>query len=347
MPATVSVVIPCYNYGRYLQACVGSVLSQEGVDVRVLIIDDCSPDGSADVARALAVAHDRVEVHAHEANRGHIATYNEGLAWAAGEYTLLLSADDLLVPGALARSMAVFRESPDAGFVYGRAVRFSDGEAPPPPSLKTGRSVTWSGLEWAETRCRIGRAGIVTPEVVSRTTVQREAGGYRPDLPHSGDLEMWLRLALKANVAYLDADQAYYRVHAASMSRTQYNSLVLDARERLRAYDSAFEDAGDQRQHLIGLARQGLAAEVIWGVCRSYDRGDADPETVQTLLDFAAEICPEAHSLPEWKRLQLRRHLGTSRAPRLAPLWFPDLALHRIRLLRESFRENWWWHIRS
>ena len=47
---TVSVVIPCYRYGRFLPACVQSVLDQDGVDVRVLIIDDASPDDSAEVA---------------------------------------------------------------------------------------------------------------------------------------------------------------------------------------------------------------------------------------------------------------------------------------------------------
>ena len=48
--ARVSVVVPCYNYGRYLEGCVGSVLSQEGVEVDVLIVDDASPDGSVDIA---------------------------------------------------------------------------------------------------------------------------------------------------------------------------------------------------------------------------------------------------------------------------------------------------------
>src|SRR3954452_7363432 len=50
---SVGVVIPCYNYGRYLEGCVASVLSQPGVRVEVIIIDDASSDGSAEVARRL------------------------------------------------------------------------------------------------------------------------------------------------------------------------------------------------------------------------------------------------------------------------------------------------------
>ena len=52
--ATCTVVIPCYNYGRFLPASVGSALAQEEVAVDVLIVDDASPDGSGDIAEALA-----------------------------------------------------------------------------------------------------------------------------------------------------------------------------------------------------------------------------------------------------------------------------------------------------
>ena len=61
--SSVSVVIPCYNYGHFLEEAVASVLDdQEGVDVRVLIIDDASPDDSAEVARKIAAREPRVEV---------------------------------------------------------------------------------------------------------------------------------------------------------------------------------------------------------------------------------------------------------------------------------------------
>lgn len=63
------VVIPCFRYGSMLPDAVHSVLSQEGVEVRVLIIDDASGDGSADVARALARGDSRVAVRVHEQTR--------------------------------------------------------------------------------------------------------------------------------------------------------------------------------------------------------------------------------------------------------------------------------------
>jgi cellulose synthase/poly-beta-1,6-N-acetylglucosamine synthase-like glycosyltransferase len=73
---SVTVVIPCYRYGMFLEEAVGAVLGQDGVDPRVIIVDDASPDDSASVAHALAAADSRVTVVVHETNKGHIQTYN-------------------------------------------------------------------------------------------------------------------------------------------------------------------------------------------------------------------------------------------------------------------------------
>jgi glycosyltransferase involved in cell wall biosynthesis len=66
----IDVFIPCYNYGRFLCQCVNSVLGQAGVDVRVLVIDDASPDNTAEVAEALAREDPRVTVVRHGTNKG-------------------------------------------------------------------------------------------------------------------------------------------------------------------------------------------------------------------------------------------------------------------------------------
>ena len=79
MSPSVSVIVPCYRYADVLQGCVSSILAQRGVDVRVLIIDDCSPDDTPAVASRLADADARVEYRRNEANLGLIATANEGL----------------------------------------------------------------------------------------------------------------------------------------------------------------------------------------------------------------------------------------------------------------------------
>src|SRR5438067_328538 len=99
----VDVIVPCYNYGHLLEDCIRSVLSQQDVDVRILLMDDASTDETESIGRRLA-ADRRVEYRRHRVNRGHIATYNEALACLTGDYCLILSADDLLTPGALMRA---------------------------------------------------------------------------------------------------------------------------------------------------------------------------------------------------------------------------------------------------
>src|SRR5687767_13819433 len=77
MSKCVDVVIPCYQYGHFLQDCVNSVLIQKDVQVKVLIIDDASSDNTLEIARNLAKRDSRVEVRRHLVNQGHINTYNE------------------------------------------------------------------------------------------------------------------------------------------------------------------------------------------------------------------------------------------------------------------------------
>src|ERR1051325_221577 len=163
--SSVSVIIPCYNYARYLRGCVESVLQQEGVDVRVLVIDDCSPDNTAEIGSKRAAEDSRVEFRRHEVNKRHIATYNEGLAWASGDYTLLLSADDLLTPGALERAARLLDAPPDVSLAY--------------------RQQIWSGPRFIASLCSSGNNPVNTPTAVMRTRLLPSIGGYSAELPHT------------------------------------------------------------------------------------------------------------------------------------------------------------------
>ncbi|HEY5154997.1 MAG TPA: glycosyltransferase, partial [Acidimicrobiales bacterium] len=103
-----SVVIPCFNYGRFLPSSVGSVLDQGDVEVEVIIVDDASTDGSLAVAEEMAAADPRIRVVAHRQNAGHVVTFNDGFEVATGEFIVRLDADDLLSVGSLARAAALF-----------------------------------------------------------------------------------------------------------------------------------------------------------------------------------------------------------------------------------------------
>jgi len=340
--SSVSVVIPCYRYGHFLEQSVGSALTgQDGVDVRVLIIDDASPDDSAEAARAIAAADSRVEVQVHERNQGHLKTYNEGLLdWADGDYTVLLSADDRLVPGALVRAAALLDAHPEVGFCYGHPLRF-ESEAALPAARTEGRGWSvWPGRWWLERRFKAAYGCITSPEVVVRTSLQRKVGGYDPRLPHSGDIEMWMRMAARADVGYLrGVDQAFYRVHSASMSKTDFSGQLDDLRQRKAAYDVVLEKAdhlsGTERRRLAELVNRKLARQALWRAARAYDRGRTGQVPVDELTAFAESCWPDYRQLREFLGLKLRRTVGPTAMPYLQPLIL-SAVVHRGR-------ERLWW----
>ena len=338
----VDVVIPCYNYARYLRRCVRSVLSQDGIDVRVLVIDDASSDDSAEVGRDLAAANTGVEFRRHEANKGHIATYNEGLiGWSAAEYTVLLSADDMLAPGCLSRAVHVMDTDKSIGMVYGRAIHFEQETGLPGISVGEFGHTRFSGAEWLEGRCRAGHNVITSPEVVVRGSVQRAVGGYRPELPHAGDLEMWLRIAAVSDIAYVRGVQAFYRVHPISMMRTVYRGSFFDLRQRKAAFDAFFQHHRGivmDADRLYELANRSLAREALWDACRAYDRNEVEATHADELVEFAVTTYAGATSLPEYAALRRRRWLGPIVCNRTQVFAAPAL-VHKIR--RWALKRRW------
>jgi glycosyltransferase involved in cell wall biosynthesis len=245
--AKVDVVVPCYNYARFLEGCVHSVLNQSVKDVRVLIIDDASSDDSLSVGRKIAQADPRVTVVAHGENKGHIDTYNEGIAWASAEYFLLLSADDLLVPGSLERAVEVMDANPDVVLTYGECIAWLDHL--PIPDIKPMQNYTWKRHDLLKQMCETALNWLSTPAAIARTNTQKTIGGYRASLPHSGDMEMWLRFAANGSVARINAVQGIYRKHSTAMSNAYYADKMHDYRQIKLAFDSFFDEYDNRLNH--------------------------------------------------------------------------------------------------
>ena len=338
---TVSVVIPCYNYGRYLRGCVDSVLGQAGVHTQILIIDDTSQDDSADVGRALAEEHPNVTFRHHEINKGHIATYNEGLLdWADGEYVTLLSADDMLTAGALGRAVALMEEHPRVGMVYGRELDMVDDQPPPPVASRARGVIVTAGGVWLARRCREAVNVVPTPGTVLRTTVQKQVGGYDATLPHAGDFEMWLRVAAVADIGYIrGVPQGLYRIHSASMSQEVYRHRLADVEQRKLVFDAVFDTyAAEAAKAGIDPTRTyaALASEPLWLAARAYETGRTAEVPVQECEDTAREIYPAIESLGAFRALSRRRRLGQDLCRRTQIF----IGTAGVRWARNRL---WWW----
>jgi len=319
--SSVDVVVPCYRYGRFLRGCVDSVLSQEGCDVRVLIIDDASADGSAKIARAAAVEDRRVAVRIHERNEGMAAVCNEGIEWAEAEYFLTLSADDLLTPGALARATNIMTELPEVSFTYGTELILDSGGTT--PIVAPDPHVNWwisSGSAFIRHVCSTGRNHVGTSTAVVRTSAQKAVGGYRPELPHTSDMEMWLRLAMQGAVAYTDVAQGIRRVHGANMSTTRFGRRSLDYIERETALKSFFANEGrsiDGHDALLYQARRQLSQGAYWSALRRLRYGEI--ACASELLAFCYRLQPGNVLLPPIGHL-LRR--GTHPRSKCDLIWW-------------------------
>lgn len=311
--ARIDVVVPCYNYAHLLRECVESVLSQVGVDIRVLILDDASPDETQAVGTDLS-RDKRVIYLRHKVNRGHIATYNEGIDWADSDFFLLLSADDYLLPGALGRAAQLMADQPSIGFTFGNAIiARPDGTTQhlnPIGANSIENTVVYSGVEFIRLS---GATNIVpTPTAVTRTELQKRVGGYLKELPHTGDMEMWLRLASHAKVGFINKDQAVYRRHEANMSlKYCLDDILPDLRQRQKAIELFFQRAAPNIREDEALRRflaKKLGREAIAQAGAAFNRSDID--AVVAMQRFALEVCPEGRNSLPWMKLALKQIVG-------------------------------------
>ena len=338
---SVTVIIPCYNYGRYLPECVRSALDQQDVRVNVLVIDDASTDGSAEIVRSLAAQDARISAICHETNCGHIATYNEGLALASGDYTVLISADDALTPGCLARATSLMDEYPSVGLTYGFPVEITDTYLPPARTVAT-KWIIWKGQDWIAQRCRSGGNVVMSPEAVVRTSVAKKIGGYRVDLPNTGDLEMWMRFATVSDVGYVaGADQAYYRIHSSNMHHSR--DKLADISERLRSFDVIFKERSallSNPSSMQDTAHRALAREALGHGIRAYARGISDREPVGGYVDFAFAAWPDAKNLREWRTLNRLRKMHKNWLKREPSLVMRETGCN-LRYRLQWWRRRW------
>lgn len=313
----VDVFVPCYNYAAYLRECVESILSQSAVDVRVLVIDDASSDESAKVAEQLVAEDERVEVHRHDVNRGHIATFNEGIDWAVAEYVMLLSADDYLLPGALGRAVSLLDRHAGVGFAFGGVIEVDESgptaTITPFAEQLAGRSETVLSGE-AFVRLSGCRNIVPTPTVVVRTDLQKRVGGYRSELPHSGDMEMWLRLSVFGDAGVIAAPMAVKRSHASNMSLayTGRNKLrdIQQRRAAIACYRQTCQQAIQVHRGVGDLEHQ-LATESLEAASGAFNEGDLD--TVHRLAELALETDSRVTRSHAWAKLRIKTWLGPSR----------------------------------
>ncbi|HEX8429892.1 MAG TPA: glycosyltransferase [Longimicrobium sp.] len=242
MAPRVSVVVPSYNYAAYLGECLASIVGQRGfADFEVIVVDDGSTDGSREVIAGFA-DDPRFVVIAHETNRGHIRTMNDGFRRARGEYVIHVDADDFWHPDLLARVVAVLDAHPSVGLVH-TGYRLVDGEGRVTSERATNIPY---GDGWVGDALPFLLFENFIPPAAAlfRRSALEEIGGELPEeIPYAEDWRMWMAIARRHEFAYVDASLASYRVHDRNLHSALLRSRAAEAVER-RILDELFADDG-------------------------------------------------------------------------------------------------------
>lgn len=242
-PPAISVVIPVHNARRYLEAAVASVSAQSCGDFEIIAIDDGSTDGSGGLLQQLAVREPRLRVRSRP-NTGIVGALNDGLAMARGEFVARMDADDLCLPGRLARQVAHLRSHPDCVAV-GSAFRYIDAEG---GHLK--ECVRAPDHASIERELLAGNGGIlIHPATLFRRSAIEQVGRYREPAQWVEDLDLYLRLARVGQLANLTEVLFLYRLHEQSVNFTRHRGRHARTLSVLAEAHAARGRAFDPSQH--------------------------------------------------------------------------------------------------
>jgi glycosyltransferase involved in cell wall biosynthesis/FMN phosphatase YigB (HAD superfamily) len=301
----VSVIMPLYNHAAFVVDAVQSVLSQEGVEIELIVIDDASSDTSWELVNTI---HDeRVRCFRHEKNLGAHTSLNEGLAIARGEWLAIINSDDLFASGRLLRCVAHMQTQ---GLdLVGSDICLMDG---------SGHLITehwwvsafndlkqcWhTSHDWASTLL-FGNVFMTTSNFVMRRQVFERLGDFSADR-YVHDYDYLLRaLALGVRMGWIDEPLLRYRLHenntisASPLAANRECAALL--RRILPRMQKLFASPQHGLQRIEALsaqwARMDRYVDEIWAALQH-----------QALVNKENELIPLIHDRDSWIQERDRR----------------------------------------
>ena len=294
----VSVLMPCRNAGDTLEEALDSVLTQRDVALEVLVVDDGSSDGSAELAERIAARHRALRV-LRSPGRGLVAALNHGLGECAAPLVARMDADDVCLPGRLSMQRDALASDPTLQ-VLGTRV-----EAFPEAAVAGGlsRYLAWQNALLspdAHAAQLFVEAPLCHPSVMLRRDALLALGGYR-DGPFAEDYDLWLRLdAAGARMAKLPEVLLRWRQHPA-------RTTLRDPRYALARFPELKAPFLARRLQLTprpldlwgaGPTGKRLARELEKHGVRAARFVDVDPRKIGRTARAAPVVAPEALAGP-------------------------------------------------
>lgn len=316
MNPKVTFIVPCYNLGHLLSACVESILAQTCEDYEVLIMDDCSPDNTPEIAQALEKRDPRVKHIRNTPNLGHLANYNKAINLARGAYIWLISADDYLrTPYVLSRFVELMDRHSNVGYVFCPTMRVDE-------STETG-IMTFTAPQSKDTIFRghefllrhlLEADCVPAPAAMARKKCYTELSMFPLDLPYSGDWYLWSLFALYSDVGYFAEPMVCRRFHGGNISKVFYRDAVKVFFANNLAVPIRIRDKAEQEGHLNIVERCKLSIATV---------------SAQHMIPPKPEDPVQAHMSPEDLDEFLRGRVGTPKAEKeIRSLVFSQIGDH-------------------
>jgi glycosyltransferase involved in cell wall biosynthesis len=296
----VSICIPAYNSAGYLPEALESALAQSYDSFEVLIVDDCSSDGSAEIAAAFAERDPRVRFVPNHTNLGMVPNWNRCLELARGEYIKFLFGDDLLSSSHNLELLAgVLDRHPEVALACSfRSLIDHDGHIMAKRGFTpTGRPV--SGLLAIRDCLTAARNYIGEPTVVMFRKQQAQRGflhGYRQMV----DLEMWFHLLLQGDIWCEREALAAFRHHPEQQTVRNVGELV-HLEETLRLYDAYLHASGVRLPRLLEEALYYVQCYRVWKGYRNH--GILSRESAEQIISRYIPLTRFMRLIPVYKAL--------------------------------------------
>ena len=290
----ISIIIPCYNYARFLPSAIDSALEQSspGTPFEVIVVDDGSTD---DTAAVVARYGDRVRYH-HQKNAGLSAARNTGMQIASHDWVVFLDSDDALVPDCLRLFWQALQGLvPKPAVLAGLQLPITEAGKPMMDAPVEDGGVTMFSARHFVLRNRFA------PGVLAQRAVLLELGGFDPSLRASEDRDMWIRVAARHQVGLLHRLLLLKREHGSNMSRhaIQQTAAIEQVLTKAFAHPDLQLTEADRRLAWAGCFYQSALMYADAG-----DHWIAAGQMLRSMAHYPLGAGLKDAAIPEWSRLR-------------------------------------------
>ena len=281
----VTVCLPTYNSGEFIRSAIDSILEQTFTDFELIISDDCSIDNTPEIIRSYLDKDSRIQYLQNSHNLGLFPNWNRCLESASGEYITVFAQDDVMLPKNLEQKVKILEKYQNVGLVTSSImVVDSDNNYLNWDWANYDEDSLVNGEEWVKKN--LGKANpICCPFVLIRRHILEKVGGqFNDNYLFAGDLELWLRIALVADLYFVKEILGYYRWHKENKTHS-FNDFD-QVKEHLQICSNLIDSLNLSDLELNSWETEVLSRTVKWV---SYSR--IYPHLERSNFDEALKLC--------------------------------------------------------